>query len=81
MFEMSTAAEELLAQALKLAPEGREILAVQLIGSLEQPPCYAVDWDAEVRRRVEEADSGIVPGIPGETVMARLRTRVLKERL
>ena len=51
MFEMSTAAEELLAQALKLAPEGREILAVQLIGSLEQPPCYDVDWDAEIKRR------------------------------
>ena len=51
------------------------------MGSLEQPPSYDVDWDAEIKRRIEEADSGIVPGIPGETVMARLRTRVLKERL
>ena len=78
---MSTAAEELLAQALKLAPEDREILAVQLMGSLEQPPCYDVDWDAEIKRRIEEADSGIVLGIPGETVMARLRERVANARL
>ena len=77
---MSTAAEELLAQALKLAPEDREILAVQLMGSLEQPPCYDVDWDAEIKRRIEEADSGIVPGIPWETVRDELYERINEYR-
>ena len=77
---MSTAAEELLAQALKLAPEDREILAVQLMGSLEQPPCYDVDWDAEIKRRIEEADSGIVPGIPWETVREELYERINEYR-
>ena len=77
---MSTAAEELLAQALKLAPEDREILAVQLMGSLEQPPCYDVYWDAEIKRRIEEADSGIVPGIPWETVREELYERINEYR-
>ena len=78
---MSTAAEELLAQALKLAPEDREILAVQLTGSLVQPPARDGDWDAEIKRRIKAADTGRVPGIPVQKVMAELRTRVLKERL
>lgn len=77
---MSTAAEELLAQALKLDPADREILAVQLMGSLEQPPGYDVDWDAEIKRRIEEADSGLVPGIRWETVREELYGRINEYR-
>lgn len=77
---MSTAAEELLAQALKLAPEEREMVAVELLGSLEKDPGYDDAWDAEIKRRIAEADSG-VPGIPGEVVMAELRKLVDDARL
>ncbi len=77
---MSTAAEELLAQALKLTPEDREMVAAELIGSLEKDPGYDDAWAAEIKRRIDEADSG-VPGIPGEIVMEKLRKLVDDARL
>ncbi len=77
---MSTAAEELLAEALKLAPEDREFLAAQIMDSLEHPPAPDIDWEAEIKRRIEESDSG-VPGIPGEVVMARAGKLVADARL
>ena len=80
MVRMSTAAEELLAQALKLAPEDREMVAAELMGSLEKDPGYDDAWAAEINRRIDEADSG-VPGIPGEIVMEKLRKLVDDARL
>ena len=80
MMGMSTAAEELLAQALKLAPEDREMVAAELMGSLEKDPGYDDAWAAEIKRRIDEADSG-VPGIPGEIVMEKLRKLVDDARL
>ena len=77
---MSTAAEELLAQALKLAPEDREMVATELMCSLEKDPGYDDAWAAEIKRRIDEADSG-VPGIPGEIVMEQLRKLVDDARL
>ena len=77
---MSTAAEELLAQALKLAPEDREMVATELMGSLEKDPGYDDAWAAEIKRRIDEADSG-VPGVPGEIVMEKLRKLVDDARL
>ncbi|MBA4180687.1 MAG: addiction module component, family protein [Anaerolinea sp.] len=78
---MSTAAEEVLAQALKLDPADREMVAAELTASLQKDPGYDEYWDAEIKRRVEEADSGLVPGVPWETVMAELRERVANARL
>ncbi len=77
---MSTAAEELLAQALKLAPEDRKMVATELMGSLEKDPGYDESWAVEIKRRIDEADSG-VPGIPGEIVMEELRKLVNDARL
>ncbi len=36
-------------------------------------------WDAEIKRRIEEIDSGAVEMIPGELVLEKMRRR-LKER-
>ncbi len=72
---MSTAAEELLAEALKLAPEDRQFLATHLMDSVEHPPAADIDWDAEIKRRIDESDAG-VPGIPWETVRAELYERI-----
>ena len=77
---MSTAAEELLAQALKLAPEDREMVATELMCSLEKDPGYDDAWAAEIKRRIDEADSGVL-GIPGEIVMEQLRKLVDDARL
>ena len=73
---MSTAAEEVLAQALKLDPADREMVVAELTASLEKDSGYDAYWDAEIKRRVEEADSGLIPGIPGEIVIARLYERI-----
>lgn len=81
MAAMSTAAEELLAQALKLDPADREMVAAELAASLQKDPGYDEYWDAEIKRRVEEAETGLAPGIPGEVVMAKLRERVANARL
>lgn len=80
MVAMSTAAEELLAQALKLPPEDREMVAAELAASLEKDPGYDAYWAAEISRRIDEADSGRVPGIPWETVRAGLYERINEHR-
>ena len=80
MIGMSTAAEELLAEALKLAPEDREMVAAELLCSLEKVPGYDDAWTAEISRRIEEADSGVA-GIPGDVVMGELRKIVDDARL
>jgi flagellin-like hook-associated protein FlgL len=33
-------------------------------------------WDAEIKRRLDEIDSGAVKMIPGEEVLARMETRL-----
>ncbi len=80
MVPMSTAAEALLAQALKLAPEDREMVAAELMGSLEKDLGYDEYWAAEVGRRIDRADSGRVPSIPWETVRAELYERINEYR-
>ena len=77
---MSTAAEELLAQALKLAPEDREMVAVELAASLEKDPGYDDAWAAEIKRRVEEIDTGAAELVPWEEVRDRLYERLNAKR-
>lgn len=71
---MSQAVRELLTVALKLAPEEREELIDQLSASLD-----AMDlgeyWEAEIKRRIDDIDSGRVKAVPAEDVFARLEQR------
>ena len=71
---MSPTAEELLKQALNLGERDRASVAGALIESLHQEvdPGTEEAWDAEIRRRVEELDSGAVETIPWSEVRARL---------
>jgi putative addiction module component (TIGR02574 family) len=71
---MSPTAEELLKQALNLGETDRASVAGALIESLHQEvdPDVEVAWDAEIRRRVEELDSGAVERLPWTEVRARL---------
>ena len=80
MVRMSTAAEDLLAQALKLAPEDREMVAAELMGSLEKDPGYDDAWAAEIKRRVEEIDNGAAELVPWEEVRDRLYERLNAKR-
>ena len=71
---MSPTAEKLLQQVLTLDEKDRALVAGALIESLHEPGGPGVEeaWDAEIRRRVEELDSGAVQGIPWKEVRERL---------
>ena len=72
--------EEIESAALALPPEARELLAEHLMASLgpiDQTEQAEIDasWAEEADRRYKEIEDGIVTPIPGEEVMARLRSR------
>ena len=72
--------EEIKNAALALPPEAREMLAEHLMASLSSiDPAEQAEIDAywiqEADRRYKEIEDGIVTPIPGEEVMARLRSR------
>ncbi len=77
--------EEIKNAALALPPDAREMLAERLMASLcsidpaEQAKIDAY-WIQEADRRFKEIEDGIVTPIPGEEVMARLRTRYKRKK-
>ena len=69
---MSTLAEVRKA-AMELSEEERQVLAWDLMDSVQKEPGYDASWAAEISRRIDEIDSGKVRMIPHEEVMAELR--------
>ncbi len=71
---MSVTVDELLRQALELDPKAREELATLLLESVPGESQEEVDaaWDATIRRRVQELESGAVQTIPWEDVRRKL---------
>ena len=66
---------ELLKKALALPPEARAALAGSLLESLDDEPAeegVEAAWEAEIKRRIEDIDSGKVQMIPYEEVRRRL---------
>jgi putative addiction module component (TIGR02574 family) len=78
MMSMSPRLQRVLDEALHLTEQERADLAASLIGSLDQR--YDEDsqqvWDAEVRKRVEELDSGKIQAVPWSEVRRRLMRRL-----
>ncbi len=77
---MTMPVEQLEAEALALPPHDRVRLVERLIESLdadegEVPAEVERAWGEEVRRRLEEFDSGAVEAIPVSEVLADLRQR------
>ena len=72
---MADLVSELSQRARALAPEDRARLAEELLASLEGDvdPEFEAAWDAELRRRVAEIDSGAVKLVPADEVFARVR--------
>jgi putative addiction module component (TIGR02574 family) len=76
---MTAEVSELLRKALALPPEARAALAGSLLESLDQHPDeegVEEAWAEEIKRRVEEIDSGKVQMIPYEEVRRRLAARL-----
>jgi putative addiction module component (TIGR02574 family) len=71
---MTPTAEMLLKKVLDLDEKDRASVAGALIKSLHDQVDLDAEkaWDAEIRRRVEELDSGAVQTIPWSEVRARL---------
>jgi putative addiction module component (TIGR02574 family) len=76
---MNAAVSELLKKALALPPEARAALADSLLESLDEEPVdegVEAAWSEEIKRRIEEIDSGKVQMIPYEEVRRRLAARL-----
>jgi len=76
---MSEQAQAILEQAMKLPLPEREALANQLLRSVEEVPLTEAEqaeldalWAPEIRRRIEEIDSGRVKMIPWDEAKAEL---------
>jgi putative addiction module component (TIGR02574 family) len=66
---------QLTERAQELAPEDRARLAEELLASLEGDLEPGVDaaWDAALRKRIAEVESGAVKLVPADEVFARVR--------
>ena len=71
--QMTPEVSKLLEKALSLSVEEQEALADSLIANLgeKMEPGVAAAWDAEIKRRIEELDSGEVKTVPWEEVRQR----------
>lgn len=63
------------AAALRLSPAQRVELAEHLWASVEGGDAPDPAWDAEIRRRMQEIDSGAVQCRPWDEVMTELRAK------
>ena len=69
--------EEIMRSALALPPGARAMLADHLLESLDDPEQKEIDaaWAEEIERRIRAIDEGRVKLIPGDEVLAELRSR------
>ena len=71
---MADLVEELTARAKELPTEQRARLAAEILATLD-PQDQDVDaaWDAEIRKRIEEIETGAVKTVPAEQAFAQVR--------
>ena len=69
--------DEVWRAAMELPPQSRAMLAAHLLESLDGSEQLDIDaaWSEEVEQRIREIDEGRVELIPGEEVLAELRSR------
>lgn len=71
--------EDLIEEALSLPVEERARVADLILQSMNPPdPSVEEKWAAEIRRRIEEVESGKVKMIPGDEVFEEIRKRFLE---
>lgn len=69
---MSSTRERLEAEARRLPREERARLAEALISSLDEEAEIEQAWAEEIRRRLQELDSGSISTIPADQVFQEL---------
>jgi putative addiction module component (TIGR02574 family) len=70
-----TQAAEILEAALKLEPRERADLVETISASLDGID-LGLEWEQEIRRRIDDVDSGRVETIAGEEVLSRIEQRL-----
>ena len=71
---MSDIVTELAERARSLPAEQRARLAEQILSTLDpQDDSVEQAWDQEIRKRIEEIESGLETTIPGDQVFAEVR--------
>ena len=75
---MTRRAAEILEEALQLPPDEVDWLVESLLIKEKLEPEAEVEaaWDAEIKRRLDEIDSGAVKMIPAEKVHAKMLGRL-----
>ena len=78
---MSPGAQKILEDALQLPPDEIDWLVESLLIKEKGEPEAEIEasWDVEIKRRLDEIDSGAVKMIPAEQVHARMIARVSPE--
>lgn len=73
---MTQTAEKILSEAMKLNEAERIELAERLLDNVdsEKDSDYSQAWEAEIRERERQLDSGEVQAIPWEEVRKMMRT-------
>ena len=76
---MPKATTDVLADALRLAPDARAEIAAELLASLDGPadPDAEAAWDAEIKRRIEAIEAGTIRLEPWSEVKRRIERDVL----
>lgn len=66
---------DIAAAAVLLSRVERECLVDALLRSLNEPAAFGLNgaWDVEIKRRLQEVDTGIAAAIPAEVVFAEAR--------
>ncbi len=79
MSSMTKAAEAILADALRLAPDARAQLAAELLASLDGPsdPDAEAAWETEIERRVADLEAGRSKLEPWDEVKRRIEKSIL----
>jgi putative addiction module component (TIGR02574 family) len=79
---MSPSAQRILEEALQLPPDELDWLVESLLikDKSESEAQIEAAWDSEIKRRLDEIDSGAVEMIPLEEVLARMDARIIARR-
>ena len=77
---MSPNAQRLLEEARQLAPDERDRLAERLLIKEDPEVEITAAWDAEIKRRLDEIDSGAVKMISYEEFVAEMDAHLANKR-
>jgi hypothetical protein len=79
---MNRSAQEIFEEARQLPPAEVDWLIESLLIREKEVPEADVEaaWDSEIKRRLDEIDSGAVEMVPLEDVLGRMDARILARR-